>query len=190
MQNPPILNRPNEHDNDKAYWDTYEGGTTQKLSVKYRHHLVVNLIADSLKDNVVLDLGCGFGRTNLFFDIGEYHGLDTSSRMLKNAIRLNANKKNAYFHTGNGKTLTGLKDEYFDCVMISTVALHLCLSTLESYAKEIFRVLKPRGICIANFPKKMNPLVNLEIIFAAFSVRKLDAKFFDDDVYIFSKEST
>jgi len=172
-------------DNDKGYWDNYVGGTTQKINPIWKKEICAFFMEDKLKNAVVLDLGCGFGRMNLFFEIEEYHGLDISERMLEEAKKLNKDKKNATFHLGDGKTLIDLNDNYFDYVICSTVMLHLTKSTLESYAKEILRILKPGGEFIVNFPKHIN--INLHEIMKDFEIKKINVEWKNDNIWSFKK---
>ena len=180
----PVLDQ-NEHDKDTEYWSKYVGGTTKRLC-KYFHknQLVANLVKKELKDARVLDLGCGFGRMNLFFKIKEYYGIDTTPRMIHNAIILNQNKTNAQFRLCDGKTLE-FPDSFFDIVIASQVLLHLKIKTIEAYAKEILRVLKPNGYFLANLPQKRNFMVYH--LFYQFRIEQLK-DWHDHDVFKFHKE--
>lgn len=180
----PVLDY-NEHDKDTEYWSKYEGGTTKRLSKwLHKNQIVANLVKNELKDARVLDLGCGFGRMNLFFKIKEYYGIDTTPRMIRNAILLNQNKTNAQFRLCDGKTLE-FPDSFFDVVIASTVLLHFKVETVEAYAKEIFRVLKPNGYFLTNLSKKSN--INIQQVFHKFRAEQLK-DFYDDDVFKFYKE--
>ena len=182
----PVLDY-NEHDAEVEYWSKYNGGTTKRLC-KYFHknQLVANYVKNELNDARVLDLGCGFGRMNLFFKIKEYYGIDTTPRMIHNAIILNRNKTNAQFRLCDGKTLE-FPDNFFDIVIASTVLLHLKVKTVEWYAKEIFRVLKPNGYFLTNLSKKSN--INIQQVFHKFRAEQLK-DWFNDDVFKFHKEVT
>jgi ubiquinone/menaquinone biosynthesis C-methylase UbiE len=180
------------HDTDEfdasPYWDTYQGGTTQLLSQDDKHHIVVSVMEDRVRDTIVLDLGCGVGRANLMFDFREYHGLDTSTRMLADAIKLNIrhNKDNAFFAMGDGQTLHQYPDNYFDMVFSSTVFLHLKVRTVKRYAPEIYRVLKPNGFFLVNVPKQRN--LNMYRVFHDFAITQLP-DWIGDEVFVCTKEA-
>lgn len=178
----------NTHDGDN-YWNCYEGGATCWLSPAYKQFHVASYIANELKDATVLDLGCGFGRLNLMFNIARYYGTDTNKRMLENAIMLNQAKKNAYFLLGDGKTLHHFQNNFFDFIISNFVFLHLKVKTAEGYAEEIHRILKPNGAFIVNLPKKR--LLNVPDVFRKFNIAILDDNFHNgaDEVFKFTKEA-
>lgn len=184
--NPPVLDM-NEHD-VSPYWRTYEGGTTNKLDKELHREEILAFMVDEeiLKKSVVLDLGCGFGRMNLFFDIKEYHGYDPTERMLENARKLNQGKSNALFHLGDGRSLRLFPDRFFDIVICSTVLLHLKARTVKGYAPEIFRVLKPDGFFIANFPRGRN--LDVHKVFRQFEIEQLK-DWINDEVFLFRKRA-
>jgi len=181
--NPPVLDMNEQDDSD--YWTAYEGGTTQSLDRKLHKNLIIAVLVEGqLKDATVLDLGCGFGRMNLFFDMKEYHGFDSNERMLNNAKKLNLKRYNSFFWLGDGRTLKPLPDSFFDIVICNTVMLHLKVRTVEGYAKEIYRVLKLNGFFLANFPEKRN--LNIHKVFYQFDIEPI-GKWFQDDAFIFRK---
>jgi SAM-dependent methyltransferase len=173
----------NEHDADADYWNTYLGDATLVLdpntivdgkTAKERH--IGSYIEDEIKTATLLDLGCGFGRMNVFFDIKNYYGCDISPNMISNAERLNKDKSNAFFVLGNGYDLHNFKDSKFDYVICSAVMLHLKVATVKKYAKEIFRVLKSGGSFVVAFPHDSK--INVTKIFNQFKVTVLDDKYF------------
>jgi len=183
--NPPVLDM-NEHDTSD-YWDTYNGGTTQKLDRELHKGEVLAFMIDEevLRNSVVLDLGCGFGRMNLFYDFKRYFGLDSNERMLDNAKMLNQEKSNAKFNLGDGRTLKPYPDCFFDVVICSTVMLHLKVKTVKGYAREVYRVLKSNGIFVVNFPKKRN--FNVYRVFSLFKIEPLGDWKKQDDAFLFRK---
>ncbi len=184
----PVLTA-NEFDDDNGYWDTYNGDCVHLISDEDRHHLLLSaftpFMIHQLKNQIVLDLGCGVGRLNLLYDIKEYHGLDTSKRMLDLAQELNQEKTNAIWHFGDGKTLKRFSDECFDLVIANTVFLHLRVRTVKSYIKEIWRVLKPNRSFLVNIPTRSN--LDIKKIFSPFLVLELEEGFKNDHLFILRK---
>jgi len=169
------------------FWDSFEGGTTHGLEIEYKYHVIAFYVESILPQSLVLDLGCGFGRMNQFYNIGRYYGVDTSPRMIGEARALNKNKSNAKFFLVNGHSLKLFEDEMFDVVICSTVILHLKVKTVKIYAQEVWRILKGNGFFLANFPKKCN--LDISKVFASFDIKKIDNHYRGtDNVFIFRKK--
>jgi ubiquinone/menaquinone biosynthesis C-methylase UbiE len=187
MKGKPVLDR-NEHDADNKYWNSYTGNCTHLIAETDKHHILTSkleTLEKRMEQAVVLDLGCGVGRLNLWYNIKEYHGLDTSPVMLEKAKELNQAKTNATFHLGDGHSLTQFPDLFFDVIIANTVFLHLRVRTVEAYLKEIWRVLKYNRIFFVNIPKNSN--LDLETIFVPFGVLRLEEGFKNDLFYALKK---
>jgi ubiquinone/menaquinone biosynthesis C-methylase UbiE len=178
----------NEFDADNEYWDNYQGNCTHLIAEEDKHHLFLEHLSpltNQMKHYVVLDLGCGVGRLNLWYDIKEYHGLDTSPKMIEKAKELNKEKTNAGFHLGDGSTLTQFPDGFFHMVVANTVFLHLRVQTVESYMEEIYRVLHPDGAFVLNLPTKTN--LDLKTLFRPFDVQIFENILKNDIGYVLLK---
>lgn len=182
-----------EEDANIAYWTNFKGGSTQRLDPKavidgkpVKQHVIAFYIEDNLASAKVLDLGCGYGRINLFYNVKEYWGYDVTPAMIYNAKLLNASKVNCHFVLGKGKSLREFNDNSFDFVICSTVMLHLKVSTVERYSTEVYRVLKPRGSFLVNFPRSTK--LNILKTFRKFSIKIIDDNYFgNDNVFLMTK---
>ncbi|MCK5135395.1 MAG: class I SAM-dependent methyltransferase [Bacteroidales bacterium] len=121
--------------------------------------------------NRVLDIGCGVGRvavplTGYLDGKGSYEGFD----IVKSAIRwcrkrIQSRFRNFRFtHIDLKNDLYNLRtdseakdfafpysDEEFDLVFLTSVFTHMVLDDVDNYLKQIYRVLKPGGVCFATF---------------------------------------
>lgn len=102
------------------------------------------------KNDIILDIGCGTGRTACYLAkrYGEAHvfGLDNSEKMMAKAKK-RAFKEGADVHFVLGDALNmPFRDEVADIIMIESLLIFL---PLEKVLKECFRVLKKSGIIVA-----------------------------------------
>ena len=102
----------------------------------------------------VLEIGCGIGRLGYYAaetcgEYGEYLGVDISKRLLDIAkVRLDK-FDNVYFFENNGYNLEGIGDNSVDIVYEYICFQHIpSEDIIESYIKEIDRVLKKEGIAL------------------------------------------
>lgn len=96
----------------------------------------------------MLDIGCGIGAMTRYFSeiFGEAHGVDISEEMIKKAIDLNRDRHNLFFKTNNGADLSIYEDNFFDfCFSVATFQYFPSKKVIESYFKEISRILKKGG---------------------------------------------
>jgi SAM-dependent methyltransferase len=202
--NKPVLPY-NTFDKRSDYWATFKGDSTDNLDpnqivnasegtdnppimIPVKQNIIAYFVEDKLSTSTVLDLGCGVGRMNLFYDIGHYDGIDPTPEMVDKAIKLNKDRLNEHtFNTFNGKDLYDQSNDEYDFVFCSTVMLHLKIGTVKNYAKEVWRVLKSNGSFIVNFPNKSD-LKLIERIFHQFKTEILDNNYCGTDtVYKFTK---
>lgn len=94
----------------------------------------------------IADIGCGTGAVlQMLVSMGaDAEGVDMSDEALRFCMR-----KNLKVRLGTAEN-TNFPDASFDAVIISDVLEHL--SNDQKGIKEIFRILKPGGICIATVP--------------------------------------
>jgi ubiquinone/menaquinone biosynthesis C-methylase UbiE len=102
----------------------------------------------------VLDVGCGTGTLAIAAKrqvgpTGAVHGIDASPAMIARATR-KAQKTglDVFFKTALAEALP-FPDEHFDAVVSTLMLHHLPRNARQPWAREIRRVLKPRGRVLA-----------------------------------------
>lgn len=109
------------------------------------------LLSHLPKGGSVLDAGCGTGRISVYLSERGYcvSGIDVSEGLLSVA-RENAKKRKQdikFYHT-EGTTLP-FEDEEFDIIVGFKILCYIPTRELRyDYMKELYRVLKPNGICV------------------------------------------
>jgi len=107
------------------------------------------------KNKVVLDLCCGLGRIARFIteDVKLYLGVDFSPTMIEKAKQRYRNKRNVKFILNDGKTLKELSDATVDICVCELGFQHVNKNVTVGYVKEVYRVLKPNGVFLAQIPR-------------------------------------
>jgi ubiquinone/menaquinone biosynthesis C-methylase UbiE len=94
------------------------------------------------RPKIIADIGCGQGICSRFVSSKmQYIGIDPSSALLRHAKKLYT-EQNKKFAKGTAYN-THLKDSSVDAIMSIWVWSHL--DNLDAAAKEMYRVLKPKG---------------------------------------------
>ncbi len=124
-----------------------------------------------LPEHHVLDIGCGIGRiaiplTNFLNNQGSYDGFDVVEKGISWCRKhISTSFPNFRFqHVALKNDLYNLKteqrskdfifpypDNNFDLIIVTSVFTHMLIEDVEKYFKEIYRVLKPQGKCLATF---------------------------------------
>jgi ubiquinone/menaquinone biosynthesis C-methylase UbiE len=104
------------------------------------------------KDMIFLDLGCGIGRIAKWIAplVKEYYGVDFADKMIERAKDIYQNYENIHFVVNNGIDLSLFEDNKFDFVYVCLLFQHMGKETTLKYIDEVWRVLKDRGIFLAN----------------------------------------
>jgi ubiquinone/menaquinone biosynthesis C-methylase UbiE len=107
------------------------------------------------KEDVVLDLGCGIGRTCKWVapQVAKYIGVDFIPEMIKKARIHNKEFQNAEFIVNDGRRFGSLWGNTVDIVYCELAFQHMVKPVQETYVKEIFRVLKPNGKFYGQLPQ-------------------------------------
>jgi len=113
-----------------------------------RHRLIVKELKNALVQGLVLDAGCGEGRTlSLIAGMGyELSGFEYSPQAVAKAAGAAAD---AGLWIGSALEIP-VKDQSFDAVISGDVLEHL--DDDKRAVSEIFRILKPGGIAIVSVP--------------------------------------
>lgn len=96
----------------------------------------------------MLEIGCGVGRMTRWFSrlFREVWAVDISPVMIEQARLRLADCPNVTLRVGTGSDLAELPDSYFDFAFSYIVFQHIpSRAVIESYVKEVHRVLKPGG---------------------------------------------
>ncbi len=155
------------HDTYAASMDLKDVNIRENFSFAAQENRMARNTFGNLKGKKVLDLGCGFGETAVYWALkgADVEAIDISSKSIALAKKLAAKNKvwkNCKFQTMTAENLK-FKDQYFDYVFGNGVLHHV---DLNKAAKEIYRVLKPGGKGIFVEPLAYNPIINIYRIIA------------------------
>lgn len=121
-------------------------------------------------DQKILDIGCGCGRIAIHFldylsGQGQYIGIDSNKELLSycvdNISKVNNNFQFKFIDAYNGvysqdgklkckDIVFPIENESVDIVIMWSVFTHMYLADIDSYLKEVHRVLKKGGFFIAS----------------------------------------
>jgi SAM-dependent methyltransferase len=106
----------------------------------------------------VLDIGCGFGRTEewLVSHVKELYGVDISEYIVGLCKKRFAGKDNVHFYTNSGYDLSPFEDSKFDFTYCFNVFQHIPRKFTEKYLAEIRRTLKSGGVFLFNVLSGIN----------------------------------
>ena len=140
--------------NEKHDWekngDEWDGQAIKcKLDYEYwKQSLYQNLIHSNIRENdTVLEIGAGHGRWSVFLakSATTLILVDLSPNCIDFCRNLFVNRSNTIFVINDGKTLEGVKDASVDFIWSFDTFVHIEKYVINSYMREIFRVLKPGG---------------------------------------------
>jgi len=138
--------------NAQKKWDQREFFRSGEINVA--NEVMTDMVAicggqRSPLDLRMVEIGCGVGRmTHMLARIfGHVTGVDISEEMVRQARENTADLSNVDLLVGDGCTLTGVPDSSCDFAFSFIVFQHIpSYSVMASYCREVFRVLKPRGL--------------------------------------------
>jgi ubiquinone/menaquinone biosynthesis C-methylase UbiE len=138
--------------NEKKKWDQRDFFRSGEINVA--NEVMTDMVAicggqRSPLDLNRLEIGCGVGRmTRMLARIfAQVTGVDISEEMVRQARENTADLNNVDLLVGDGCTLAGLPDANYDFAFSFIVFQHIpAYSVIASYCREVYRVLKPRGL--------------------------------------------
>jgi ubiquinone/menaquinone biosynthesis C-methylase UbiE len=132
----------------KAYYDKiakdYDSSRFDNSYGKFIDKQERLFLDQTLTIDNTLNLGCGTGRFMEYCDVG----FDISQEMINEAAVKFPNKE---YHRGTA-TKTPFRDNQFEAVICFHVIMHLDKITTEEIFKEVYRILKPNGLFIFDYP--------------------------------------
>jgi len=153
--------------NFDAFAETYREAHTQNIkyvsgadSFYFAEYKVKELLHfEKNREMTVLDLGCGDGATEVFFEkhfsLFSVTGIDVSERSIEEAQKKEL--KSAVFQTYNGHSVP-FDSNSFDIVFVAGVLHHIAEAEQQGVINEVFRVLKNGGRLYLFEHNPMNPL--------------------------------
>jgi SAM-dependent methyltransferase len=151
--------------NDAARHDAHDailtGATAESFertgeadAAEIRRHLPPNVPAS------VLNIGCGVGRVEKYLapHVREMWAVDVSGEMIARAQeRLAGLPAVRLREIGNDEYLRSFEANHFDLVFSYLVLQHLAREDAFAYLRDAFRVLKPGGKLLVQFPNFLSP---------------------------------
>jgi len=150
---------------------TYDKTRSETRMGKFIDKLQIDFISKHIpkREGIrILEVGCGTGRIliplakrlkKLKRFKAEFYGIDPSLNML-NILR--KKKKNLKINIKKGEIeKIPYKKDYFDVVYSIHVLMHM--NKYDKAIKEMYRVLKPNGVMICDFPNKDSPYTKISI---------------------------
>lgn len=154
--------------NEPKKGDIYVG-SSDFISHGIRQTKVLQKYIDLKSADHILDVGCGIGRTAVALtDVikeGSYDGFDAVEKGI-NWCNKNINKKHPHFRFKFTPIYNDLyntfsqkaedftfpyEDKKFDKAFLFSVFTHMQIAEIRRYLREISRVLKDDGLCLATF---------------------------------------
>ncbi|MFH0923807.1 MAG: class I SAM-dependent methyltransferase [Candidatus Falkowbacteria bacterium] len=126
-------------------------GLLEKFLAKKRSKMADSLIPSNRRKGRLLDIGCGsFPLFLLNVDFAEKYGLDKVNNNQKNILQ----NQNISFFEYDIECQENLpyKNNYFDAITVLAVFEHIKPQKIPAMLREIYRILKPGGICILTTP--------------------------------------
>ncbi len=145
-------------------------GSGDFIDLGHMHLKLLKRYAELKTDHVVLDVGCGIGRsatvlTSYLTEDARYEGFDIVKKGIIwcqknigkdfsnfNFKHIPLNNDLYYKSEGNAeKFIFPYNDSTFDVVFLFSVFTHMQPNEVHNYLNEISRVLKPNGKCLSTF---------------------------------------
>jgi SAM-dependent methyltransferase len=127
-------------------------------ALKSTEELWLPMMVDLDARMTVLDIGCGFGRTEewLMKRVKEVCGVDISDYIIGVCNKRFSGIGNVHFYTNSGYDLSLFEESKFDFSYCFNVFQHIPRKFTEEYLAEIRRTLKPGGVFLFNVLSGIN----------------------------------
>ncbi len=143
---------------DKARSLDFEGRRVDYLQIK-----LLSRLLQKHRCKKILEAGCGTGRIMIPLALKGYecYGFDASQNMLQQLkAKMHGTKALITLKTGDIENIPH-KDNTFDCTYTVHVLMHM--QDYKKAFKEMYRVTKPSGIVICDFPNKNSLWTKLSV---------------------------
>lgn len=152
----------NYHDEIVESYDLKDFNIEGNFSIAYQEFHHVRKLLGDLKGKRILDLGCGFGETAVYWALqgAEVEAIDISSKMVdfsKKLVKKYKVNRNCRVGRMTAESLL-YKDNSFDFVFGDGIIHHV---DINKTASEVRRVLKKGGLALFIEPLSYNPVINI-----------------------------
>jgi ubiquinone/menaquinone biosynthesis C-methylase UbiE len=135
---------------DAGWTFTMMNGSPDEATLQRTGREMAQRLVDALAittDHRVMEIGCGVARVGreLAPRVGQWHGIDISSSIIKIARRRTAHLSNAHFHELDRAVLP-VRDNSMDRAYSHLVLFHMDKEDMFLYLQEIRRALVPGGL--------------------------------------------
>lgn len=176
----------NQWDKYATLYDKGIGDSGDDLHKKLINPIIFYLIGN-YKNKTVLDAGCGNGyllkQLSAHTPNCQLYGIDSSNELLKFAQE-NLNNKRILLKKENLTKILSLNSNLFDIVIVNMVLQYL--PELDTFAKEIHRILKPNGMLVVIIDHPAHSL----FLRAQELIGKKNEKFIDSGSYFTEEKRT
>lgn len=140
---------------DDPHYDYQKYWQGRKYEDQSERQALAKLLKDVSGNKIMADIGGGFGRLTPVYasHFKQCYIIDPSSRMLKEAKKLKKKYPHLLLRQGFVENLP-LRDNFLDLALIVRTFHHL--SDPHRAIKELYRVIKPSGYLILEFPNKIH----------------------------------
>jgi SAM-dependent methyltransferase len=140
----------------RGRWTQEEFFATGDREISKIMEYVRSLGLSPVKNDAVLDFGCGVGRLTCalsqYFD--QCWGVDISATMIRLAKEFHKNNARCSFSLNEVDHLQQFPDGYFGFIYTSVTLQHIPMPYVRKYLLEFIRVLKPGGIFVFQIPDR------------------------------------
>jgi ubiquinone/menaquinone biosynthesis C-methylase UbiE len=152
-----------EYEKTALSYDTERSASFEGSIIDDMQRKLIYKIISQNGSKKILDAGCGTGRILMHLtEKGlECHGIDPSKNMLKQFKQKLTTNRSVTLKMGDIEKIPYGSDT-FDCTFTVHVLMHM--PDYKNAFKEMYRVTKPNGIIVCDFPHASSPWTKLSLI--------------------------